>query len=212
MRAAYFVNIILPCPPRPHLFLGLREMHSHSPRGQWPSPVFSTERQTLHKSTFQAHASRLSPTFPASLVDPSANAKATSGAIHAALEPLFDAITRSHPQTKRATHCMYAWCAAAAVPPAPPSTTLRLPTKENSRKAKEARVENTSSRPTLLLGSSSGGESGSGARLEQLLQMRGCADVVVVVYRWYGGVPLGNARWRCITGAAKEALQAGGWS
>ncbi|PSR72995.1 hypothetical protein PHLCEN_2v11099 [Hermanssonia centrifuga] len=58
-------------------------------------------------------------------------------------------------------------------------------------------------------GSCDGGESGAGERLERLLEMSGCENAVVVVYRWYGGVPLGSDRWKCISGVAKEALRAG---
>lgn len=50
-----------------------------------------------------------------------------------------------------------------------------------------------------------GGEAGAGERLERLLE----ADVVLVVFRWYGGVPLGSHRWKCISQVAKEALTAG---
>lgn len=60
-------------------------------------------------------------------------------------------------------------------------------------------------------GSADGGESGAGERLERLLELGGCTDVVVVVYRWYGGVQLGSERWKCISGVAKEALKAGGF-
>ena len=63
--------------------------------------------------------------------------------------------------------------------------------------------------PQVLLGSVSGGESGAGERLERLIEMSAdCKerDVILVVYRWYGGVKLGSERWKCISGVAKEAL------
>ncbi|KAI0711089.1 hypothetical protein C8Q72DRAFT_235178 [Fomitopsis betulina] len=50
-----------------------------------------------------------------------------------------------------------------------------------------------------------GGEAGAGERLERLVE----GDVVLVVFRWYGGVPLGSQRWKCISQVAKEALEAG---
>jgi len=61
----------------------------------------------------------------------------------------------------------------------------------------------------VISGSVSGGESGAGERLERLLELSpGCKDrnVVLVVYRWYGGVKLGSDRWKCISSVAKEAL------
>ena len=63
----------------------------------------------------------------------------------------------------------------------------------------------------LLYGSSNGGEAGAGERLERLLELGKCENVVVVVFRWYGGVKLGSDRWRCISGVAKEALERGGF-
>lgn len=56
-----------------------------------------------------------------------------------------------------------------------------------------------------------GGEAGAGDRLLRLLELGKYEDVVVVVYRWYGGVQLGNARWKCILGVAKAALAEGGF-
>ncbi len=50
------------------------------------------------------------------------------------------------------------------------------------------------------------GESGAGKRLLQLLQARGDTNTLVAVTRWYGGKPLGGARFRQITNAANELL------
>ncbi|TCD67207.1 hypothetical protein EIP91_000383 [Steccherinum ochraceum] len=58
---------------------------------------------------------------------------------------------------------------------------------------------------------SDGGEAGAGDRLLRLLELGMYEGVVVVVYRWFGGVHLGSARWKCITGVAKDALSAGGF-
>jgi putative IMPACT (imprinted ancient) family translation regulator len=51
------------------------------------------------------------------------------------------------------------------------------------------------------------GESGAGQRLHRLLSRRGDDGVLVAVTRWYGGSHLGPARFRAITGAAKDALR-----
>ncbi|KAJ7125022.1 ribosomal protein S5 domain 2-type protein [Mycena epipterygia] len=58
---------------------------------------------------------------------------------------------------------------------------------------------------------SDGGEGGSGERLGRLLRLTGCEDVVVVVWRWYGGVKLGADRWKRISEVAREALEDGGF-
>ncbi|KDQ54280.1 hypothetical protein JAAARDRAFT_60689 [Jaapia argillacea MUCL 33604] len=60
-------------------------------------------------------------------------------------------------------------------------------------------------------GQSDGGESGSGDRLARLLALNKCEDLIVVVYRWYGGVQLGSDRWRWISEVAKDALGEGGY-
>ncbi|KAF7375897.1 Protein IMPACT [Mycena sanguinolenta] len=62
-----------------------------------------------------------------------------------------------------------------------------------------------------VAGQSDGGEGGSGDRLARLLRLSGCEDVVVVVWRWYGGVKLGADRWKRISEVAKEALNDGGF-
>ncbi|KAI0689387.1 hypothetical protein BC835DRAFT_1283116 [Cytidiella melzeri] len=50
-------------------------------------------------------------------------------------------------------------------------------------------------------------EPAFGSILERLLELNYHSDVVVVVYRWYGGVKIGGERWRCISGVASEALR-----
>ncbi len=107
--------------------------------------------------------------------------------LESTFERLFDRLVELFPRTKRATHCMYAW--RSSVNETPSSAIRRV-----------------------SCGSCDGGESGAGERLERLLEMSGCENAVVVVYRWYGGVPLGSNRWKCISGVAKEALRAGGFT
>jgi hypothetical protein len=52
------------------------------------------------------------------------------------------------------------------------------------------------------------GESGSGKRLQKLLEdMAPLSDsYLVAVTRWYGGASLGPKRFRVITGAAKDLI------
>ncbi|KAH9912217.1 uncharacterized protein B0H18DRAFT_1127422 [Fomitopsis serialis] len=82
-------------------------------------------------------------------------------------------------RTRRATHAMWAWRSGSANP-------------NGARSCAD-----------------DGGEAGAGERLERLLELSACEDVVLVVFRWYGGVQLGSQRWKCISQVAKEALEAG---
>ncbi|EJF60044.1 ribosomal protein S5 domain 2-like protein [Dichomitus squalens LYAD-421 SS1] len=100
-----------------------------------------------------------------------------------AMPQLLAHIQEVDPRTRRASHAMYAW-------------RLRSSSLISS---------------SLVLGSSNGGEAGAGERLERLLELSNCEDVVLVVFRWYGGVKLGSDRWRCISTVAKEALKRGGF-
>lgn len=56
-----------------------------------------------------------------------------------------------------------------------------------------------------------GGEKGAGDILASVLERAGANNVLVVVWRWYGGVPLGGERWRIIGQVAREALREGGF-
>ena len=90
----------------------------------------------------------------------------------------------SLPYSKRVTHCMYAY-----------RSTQRAQGHEK-----------------LVCGQNDGGESGSGDRLSRLLELSNCHNVIVVVFRWYGGTKLGSDRWKCISQVAKEALKQGGFT
>lgn len=68
------------------------------------------------------------------------------------------------------------------------------------------RLDPASSSLEPLAGYDDCGESGAGKRLLQLLQARGDTNTLVAVTRWYGGKPLGGARFRQITNAANELL------
>ncbi|KAF7791536.1 hypothetical protein EIP86_002552 [Pleurotus ostreatoroseus] len=155
------------------------------PSAGWSHPISSSEAITVHKSGFQGHAATL--TVPPPPEGPGS------------LESLFDHLTELYPRTKRATHCMYAWRAHAHADTP----------KSSSHKA--TGTGSTSVGGSVQGGSCDGCESGAGERLERLLELSGCEDVVVVVYRWYGGVQLGSERWKCISGVAKEALRNGGY-
>mmetsp|Transcript_24508 Transcript_24508/g.39898 ORF Transcript_24508/g.39898 Transcript_24508/m.39898 type:complete len:256 (-) Transcript_24508:1605-2372(-) len=50
------------------------------------------------------------------------------------------------------------------------------------------------------------GENAAGSRLAHLLEILDARNVVVVVTRWYGGVPLGPTRFKLINNAARQLL------
>ncbi|KAH8828175.1 hypothetical protein DL96DRAFT_1709461 [Flagelloscypha sp. PMI_526] len=58
-----------------------------------------------------------------------------------------------------------------------------------------------------LQGQHDGDESGAGNLLNKIVAAhKGHPDVLVIVWRWYGGQPLGPKRWKIISQAAREAL------
>lgn len=64
----------------------------------------------------------------------------------------------------------------------------------------------------LRLGQNDGGENGAGDLLARLLELSESEDVLIVVWRWYGGVQLGSERWRKISEVARDALNQGNFS
>jgi hypothetical protein len=59
---------------------------------------------------------------------------------------------------------------------------------------------------TWLADADDDGEDAAGGRLLQLLHNAGCANVVVVVSRWFGGVLLGPSRFALINNTARALL------
>jgi putative IMPACT (imprinted ancient) family translation regulator len=51
------------------------------------------------------------------------------------------------------------------------------------------------------------GETGASNRLSMLLQRMGASNVLVLVTRRYGGVQLGNDRWKHILTVARQAVE-----
>ncbi|BGP37582.1 hypothetical protein JCM10450v2_001497 [Rhodotorula kratochvilovae] len=60
-------------------------------------------------------------------------------------------------------------------------------------------------------GSDCNGEPPAGKNLLELLRKLEVQDVLLVVTRWYGGVPMGPDRFRVINAVGKEALELGGF-
>ncbi|CAL1710559.1 unnamed protein product [Somion occarium] len=159
-------------------------------RSNWPAAVFSTEPMTMLKSKFQGHATSCSP----SIAQPDSKD----------LDNILEQIARTYPGIKRATHCMYAWRVRASTSRSSTSTSPSRPSKGSTDVQPPIST-------SILSGSCDGNESGAGERLSRLLELGGYENVIVIVHRWYGGVKLGSDRWKCISGAAKEALQLGGF-
>lgn len=55
------------------------------------------------------------------------------------------------------------------------------------------------------------GEGGSGLRLQGMLDRIRLINILVVVSRWYGGTPLGPARFKCISDVGMESVKNGGY-
>ncbi|KAI0759147.1 hypothetical protein BC629DRAFT_1549889 [Irpex lacteus] len=186
-----------------------RHAHSSSRRSEhqnnddWPYEVFSSETLTHRKSVFQAHATRFS------LLPVDSGERGSK--VEDQLEGLFAHIQKSYPRTKRATHRMWAYrcrdpTQTAIAPPDPLDS--RAGKKKNSKLLKKSsNSPEQTANIKFTMGSFSDVESASGPILERLLELNHHEGVVVVVYRWYGGVHIGGDRWRCISGVASEALR-----
>lgn len=92
-------------------------------------------------------------------------------------------------------------------------TSLTPPAQTHARRGAPTpeQVSNDKASASVVAGQNDGGEGGSGDRLARLLELSLCENVIVVVSRWYGGVPLGNDRWKRISDVAKQALERGGF-
>ena len=64
---------------------------------------------------------------------------------------------------------------------------------------------------TVIMDSDDDGETAAGSRLAHLLSLTNCANVAVIVTRWYGGVKLGPSRFKIIHKAARNVLEKGGF-
>ncbi|CAR27111.1 hypothetical protein ZYGR_0I03840 [Zygosaccharomyces rouxii] len=105
---------------------------------------------------------------------------------------------------------MYAWRTGEAV-----ASVDSDKTKGSGKKSKKNKdISSNSSQPSwknVQQGCQDGGESGAGQRLLTLLERAQVFNVLVVVTRWYGGTPLGSARFRHITSTASECLKKSGF-
>lgn len=121
------------------------------------------------------------------------------------VEPLLEQLMDLDKALKKASHPrMYAWKIGR------PST---LPSNDNAANSKRSKNELLLFLGKLVVADQStndNGEGGAGQRLEGLLARTKLVNILVVVARWYGGTPLGPARFRCISDVAAESLQKAG--
>lgn len=83
--------------------------------------------------------------------------------------------------------------------------------KPKSSKKHDSSENNTISIKNIQQGCADCGEAAAGQRLLTLLERTNVVNVLVIVTRWYGGTPLGSARFRHISGVAVESLKKGGF-
>ncbi|KAM5540715.1 hypothetical protein V8D89_005746 [Ganoderma adspersum] len=169
------------CGGSPLTGLNLAARRYSAASSHWDGPLAVSDELTQQKSTFQAYATRCR-------VQADGLASTPSLMRTRVVPQLLTHIQGVDPHTRRASHAMYAWrvrpiSAGPTTASAPPSM--------------------------ALFGSSNGGEAGAGGRLERLLELGKCEDVILIVFRWYGGTKLGSDRWRCISSVAKQALDRG---
>ncbi|KAH3902725.1 uncharacterized protein SCDLUD_000311 [Saccharomycodes ludwigii] len=127
---------------------------------------------------------------------------------------LLEQFVNSDKNIAKASHKhMYAWRTGKLSPSATDNNNVKKNIKKNKGKKANKNDNNTTHLPTTITdveqGSSDCGESGAGQRLLTLLERSHLVNVLVIVTRWYGGTPLGSARFRHITSIAVTSLKKG---
>ena len=148
------------------------------------------------KSVFQAHLCRLEN--------------------EANVAPALQQLLTSSSKMQRATHHMYAYriteqqqqsCRSYS---ASASADKRSDPPGNNRRNKNTPADSAANEDAVVWvvkhDNSDDGEDGAGSRLAHLLQMRHDDNVLVVVSRWYGGIPLGPKRFAHISNVARTLL------
>ena len=156
------------------------------------------------KSVFQAHLCRLEN--------------------EANVAPALQQLLTSSSKMQRATHHMYAYriteqhhqqqqqqqqqqqaCRSYSA-----SADKRSDPPGNNRRNKNTPADSAANEDAVVWvvkhDNSDDGEDGAGSRLAHLLQMRHDDNVLVVVSRWYGGIPLGPKRFAHISNVARTLL------
>lgn len=119
---------------------------------------------------------------------------------------LLQELISEHKSVAKASHIhMYAWQTAELAHTAEITSNSKGSKKKNKKPDDTYRVKVKN----IQQGSLDCGEAGAGQRLLTLLERAHLYNVIVIVTRWYGGTPLGNARFRHISTTAVESLKRG---
>ena len=109
---------------------------------------------------------------------------------------LLNELVQGNKSVSKASHMhMYAWRVGDVV--AADANSNKKKTK--SSKKHNAKEGNATSIKNIQQGCADCGEAAAGQRLLTLLERASVANVLVIVTRWYGGTPLGSARFRHIS-------------
>lgn len=119
---------------------------------------------------------------------------------------LLSQMTQSDKHIAKASHMhMYAWRTGTISHLSKSGSGGKKKNKKNTETTEEVVVKN------IQQGSADCGEAGAGQRLLTLLERVNVVNVLIIVTRWYGGTPLGSARFRHISTAALQSLKIGGF-
>ncbi|CCE61406.1 hypothetical protein TPHA_0A03290 [Tetrapisispora phaffii CBS 4417] len=127
------------------------------------------------------------------------------------IEPILSNLLALNKSVAKASHpYMYAWRTADIVTQndsknSNSNNKSNKSNKSNSKKTKDLILPTTYK--NVQQGCTDGGESGAGQRLLTLLERSNVINAFVIVTRWYGGTPLGSARFRHISTTAVESLK-----
>lgn len=128
---------------------------------------------------------------------------------------LLDALIRENKSIAKASHRhMYAWRTGQLKQQQQSTEQLASSRKKKQNKLKnnskdKMGLHGTDSYTDIQQGCSDCGEAGAGQRLLTLLERSNAINVLVIVTRWYGGIPLGSARFRHISSTAVESMKRG---
>lgn len=126
---------------------------------------------------------------------------------------LLNDLTTLDKTIQKASHpTMYAWKTASSELETAGCNTAKSK-KSKGKKTDELTVESSvlSKLVNLNQGFHDNNEGGSGLRLLGMLNRLHLVNILVVVSRWYGGIALGPARFKCMSDVGMEALQNGGY-
>lgn len=135
---------------------------------------------------------------------------------HSKIPELLQEIPLLDKTVKKASHpFMYAWKTSSTESATITDVQAKKSNSKKSRNRNEVKQSNISPVITKLRnlnqGSHDNNEGGSGDRILGMIDRLHLVNILVVVSRWYGGTPLGPARFKCMSDVGIEALRNGGY-